>query len=158
MTKSRQIVGKFNKTLDNIEFYEIIKSFNNYTIIKKINKVEYLLYNEEGYLSKNSYDNIDNMINDLDKMEWTEDVLFFWADSKFVTEVYKSNYDILVDLYKNMKVCKRRELELKKELSDLKTKSLIGYIYYSITLKILNRKQNKSIRKIVKEFKIIWPN
>ena len=111
----KEIVGNFNKDLSKIEFYEIVDNYKIYTIIRKQATDKYYLYdNKLGVLSeelditelpedKNEYDEILK-----EKKTWYYGVVFFWADSKFVTEYGAPYYHKLVDIYKE--VCRHHSI------------------------------------------------
>lgn len=160
----KEIVGNFNKDLSKIEFYEIVDNYKIYTIIRKQATDKYYLYdNKLGVLSeelditelpedKNEYDKILN-----EKRTWYYGVVFFWADSKFVTEYGAPYYHKLVDIYKEVCNIKMNEVELLNTLKSIKVEEdFINYLRCKIIIFRILRSQRKTIKKFVKEFKLIW--
>lgn len=161
---AQKIVGKFNKDLERIEFYEIMENYKHYTVIRKQGTNTYYIWDNNNSLlsddlhiisipkDKKKYIDIINKIQ-----TWYIGVVFFWADSKFVTEYGLPNYDKLVSLYKELINIKGTEIQILKTLVEVKeNEGLLNYLKCrAISFRFL-RAQKKTIRKLEKEFKLIW--
>lgn len=161
---AQKIVGKFNKNLEKIEFYEIIEDYKHYTIIKKQGTNMYYMWDNKNSLlsdelhmptvpkDKKDYVYIMDAIK-----TWYIGVVFFWADSKFVTEYGLPNYDKLVSLYRELINIKGTEIQILNTLMEVKENE--GFLNYlkckAISFRFL-RAQKKTIRKLEKEFKLVW--
>ena len=155
----KQIVGTFNDEYDKIEFYEVLDSFKGYTVLKKSGAEDYYLYLEAGALSCEHYDNKETLIRNLDKVTWDFTKLFFWADSRFVTEYGKENYDILVSLYQSIQMVKLRNLDMDMVVEEARAKGIFAYLYCKFYIALMNRRQRVvGMKKIIRELKIIWPS
>lgn len=161
---AKRIVAKFDKNFDKIEFYEVIKDYKQYTIIKKQGTNEYYLWDNDNSLLSDDLHIIslpeDNKtMSDIIKkcIYWWKGFVFFWADSKFVTEYGLPNYDKLVNIYKELINIKLTELQVEETLQETwKNEGLITYIKVKLLARKLLNAQKQTIKKLEKEFKIIW--
>lgn len=160
----KEIVAKFNKNLTKIEFYEITDNYKEYTIIRKQGTNEYYAYdNQNGMVSDNLH--IISAPTDKTKYKdiiknsrmWFYGAIFFWADSKFVTEYGLPNYDKLVSIYKELINVRVSETEILKTLDEVRRKeSFFRYLKCRAMSYRFIRIQRKTINRLVKEFKLIW--
>ncbi|MGM9543526.1 MAG: hypothetical protein ACI3T9_00950 [Romboutsia timonensis] len=161
---AKQIVGKFNKDFSKIEFYEIMDNYKEYTIIRKQGTTDYYAWdNKASFLSDNLHiisipDNkvlYDKIIEHV--RTWYVGAVFFWADSKFVTEYGLPNYDKLVNIYKELINIKATELEILNTVLECKeNESFLTYIRTKMLAYKFLRRQRKTVKELEKEFKIIW--
>lgn len=161
---AKRIVAKFNKDFDKIEFYEIMDDYSDFTIIRKQGTQEYYAWdNKYSVLSGNLH--IISLPEDRDKMyeilknceEWYYGLVFFWADSKFVTEYGLPNYEKLVDIYKQLINIKITEFNVQQTLKEVwENENLIVYIKTKLLARKLLKAQKQTVKKLEKEFKIIW--
>lgn len=162
----KQIIGKFDKQCKNIEFFEVISSYKHYTILRKQCSDKYYVYDNYSKLLSEGK-NIPNMsikkcnnqklLDGFNLTKWNHNCLFFWADSKFVTEYGLPEYDQLVELYRKLIRVKLSQKEILDRLLILKkcTNWLVYIKCYFMTKKHL-KLQDKAIRGMIKEFKLIW--
>lgn len=161
---ARKIVGKFDKNLEKIEFYEVIDSYKEYSVIRKQGTNTYFVWDNNNSLlssdlhivaiptDKSKYEHILETVQ-----TWYIGVIFFWADSKFVTQYGFPNYDKLVNLYKELINIKNTEIEILHTLMAVKEKEgLLSYIKCKLISYRFLRAQKKTIKKLEKEFKLIW--
>ena len=161
---AKRIVAKFEKNLDKREFYEVMKDYGDFTIIRKQGTKEYHAWdNKYSVLSDDLH--IDGLPEDKDEMfkilddcqTWWCGLVFFWADSKFVTEYGLPNYDKLVNIYKEIINIKMTELDIQQTLNEVKEQeSFMVYIKTKLLARRLLRAQRNAVRKLEKELKIIW--
>lgn len=161
---AKRIVGKFNKDLEHIEFYEIIDSYKQYTVIRKQGFNKYYVWDNKNSLlsddlhivavpkDKSKYEEI------LDNVRtWYIGVVFFWADSKFVTQYGLPNYDKLVNLYKELLNIKATEIQIEDTLAEVRNnEGFISYLKCMFVSRRFLRAQKGTIRRLEKEFKLIW--
>lgn len=161
---AKRIVGKFNKSIEKIEFYEIVEDYKQYTIIRKQGTKSYYIWdNKNSLLSSNLHipevpKDKKDYIYILDSIRtWYIGIVFFWADSKFVKEYGNPNYDKLVNLYKELINIKATEIQILETLFNVKEKEgLFSYIKCKLISYRFLRAQKKTIRKLEKEFKLVW--
>lgn len=160
----KKIVGKFNEDFSKVEFYEIIDNYKQYTILRKQGSSTYYVWdNKQRLLShklwiiaapkeKDKYEYIIGSI----KM-WYKGIVFFWADSKFVTEHGLPHYDKLIEVYKQLISIKLNDIKMDKTLMDIKDEE--GFFTYLkcklLSFRFLNA-QKKTFKKLEKEYKLIW--
>ena len=161
---TRQIVGKFNKELSRIEFYEIMDNYKEYTIIRKQGTNSYYAWNNKKKLfsnklclgsipqDKTKYENVIKLID-----VWFNKVVFFWATSKFVTEYGLPHYDRLIALYKELIDIKLNDIKLQETLENIrKNEGFLTYLRCRITSYRFITAQRGTIRRLEKEFELIW--
>ena len=151
----KQIVGRIIKPGDIIQFFNIVKSYNNLTVIRRSGSEDYYLYKEDGAISVQHFPTMGELL-ECKNIKWSYNVLFFWADSKFVTEYHSPNRKALIDLYYNLLAVKHRDVEFREVVEDCKSRGWFEYMYTLFYYRRMQRRQNRDIRKVVKEFKVIW--
>ena len=161
--RKKKIVGKFNKSLTKIEFYEITGSYGRYTLLRKQGtEKQYLWDSKNSLLSEElgfsevptfwEYREIIDNINC-----WYAGHIFFWATSKFVTEYGLPGYDMLMDIYNQMLCIRLNEINIMKTMEDIKGEaSIISYFKCWLLTKKFLRRQRRTIRDLEREFKVIW--
>lgn len=160
----KQIVATFNEDFSKIEFYTIVDNYKRYTIIRRSGTDLYYAWdNINSLLSDNLH--IITIPEDKEKyieiiknvQTWYIGAVFFWADSKFVTEYGLPNYDKLVDIFKQLVTIKGTEIEILNTVQKCKeNESFLNYIRTKILANKFLRRQRKTIKELEKEFKIIW--
>lgn len=161
---AKKVVGKFNHNLTKIEFYDIVDNYKHYTILKKQGTKEHYAWdNETSMLSSDLHILVVPENKTLYKMimervhKWYYGDVFFWADSKFVTQYGLPNYDRLVNLYRELLEIKDTEVEILRLLIEVEeNESFIDYVKCRWRCSKLLRAQRKTIKKLAKEFKLIW--
>ena len=89
--------------------------------------------------------------------EWYYELVFFWADSKFVTEYGLPNYEKLVDIYKQLINIKITGFNVQQTLKEVwENENLMVYIKTKLLARKLLKAQKQTVKKLEKEFKIIW--
>lgn len=161
---AKQIVGAFKTDFSGIEFYDVVDNWNEFTIIKhQLSRKYYAWNNKLSILSedlhiidipedKNKYKDIISVYQG----RWCCDMVFFWADSKFVTEFGLPGYNRLIELYKTLISLRHQDLELDEELGKARETGLFNYYMAKFTIWRLGIPRRKMLRKIEKEFKVIW--
>lgn len=161
----KEIVAKFNRDLTKIEFYEIVDNFKRFTILRRQGTDIYYAWDNRNKLFTMNDLNIDGVPFDkedyyeiFDNVDnWYCGVVFFWADSKFVNEYGLPHYDKLVNIYKELLNVKNTEVEILNTLAEVKkNEGLIAYLRCRMIANRFLRMQKKSIKKLEKEFKLIW--
>lgn len=161
---AQRIVGKFNKDLEKIEFYEIMEDYKHYTVIRKQGTDTYYIWDNKNSLLSEEL-NIESIPKDkkdytyiLDSINtWYIGAVFFWANSKFVTQYGLPNYDKLVNLYKELLNIKASEIQIEDTLAEVRNnEGFVSYLKCMFISRRFIRAQKKTIRKLEKEFKLIW--
>lgn len=160
----KKIVGKFNEDLTKVEFYEIVDDYKQYTIIKRQGTNKYYAWDNKNSLLSDDLHIITSpddkeLYNKIIEHEqtWYYGVVFFWADSKFVTEYGFPHYDKLVNIYKELINIKITEIKIKETVRECKENdTFINYIRNVILANKFLRRQRKTIKELEKEFKVIW--
>ena len=160
----REIIGKFDADIENIEFYEIMNRYKNFTIIRMLGTDNYYIWEEKNRIlstmiskdqvprSKEEFDNIFENIRD-----WGLGAVFFWAESKFVTQYGLEGYDKLINLYREMVNCRFSEIMLNRYLESIKQN--VGlFQYFLVKLKTLGSsiERKRIMNKLGKEYDLIW--
>lgn len=162
--REKKLVGKFNKDLTKIEFYEIVDNYKHYTILRKQGTKKHFAWdNETSMLSGDLHmiaipDNKTLYKRIIEHIQtWCYGDVFFWADSKFVTEYGLPHYHMLVEIYKQMLSIKDSEVDLLRALIDAEENAdFITYMKCKWQINRLFKQQNKVVKRMVKEFKLIW--
>lgn len=155
---AKKIVAKFNETFSEIEFYEIMDNFKQYTILREQGTDNYYLYDNDNALVSERIENINNFKNDIKYIEWYYGTVFFWADSKFVTEYGLPGYDKLIYLYRELVALRTSEVDIKISLDKIREAggTIIDYLKCRLVAYRFFKYQKNTIKKLVKEFKLIW--
>lgn len=162
---AKQIVGLFNGNFEKIEFYEIMDNWKEYTVLRKQGTNEYYLYDNNLKAFTKSRFPIINVPKDKNEYEkliqpecyrWVIDAIFFWADSKIVTNYGLPGYERIMELYKNLIDIRYSDFELQKQLFYARKESFFTWLFAKIRVKRLTYDQRKILRKVIKEYKIIW--
>lgn len=161
----KQIVGVFAGDFEKIIFYEIMDNYNEFTILRKQGTNDYYLYNNDLKAfspdkfhiikipdDKKKYEDLINIEN----YRWCIDAIFFWADSKFVTEFGLPGYDKLLELYDNLIDIRYADLEIERELYMAREEGFFTWLMTKIRIYKITHSQRRLIKRIVKEFKVIW--
>lgn len=161
---NQQVIGKFNKNLDKIQFYDVVDTFKHYIILRKQGTDKYYAWdNKEKMLSDDLH--INNIPSEKKLYEyiidnsygWHLGEVMFYADSQFVTDYGLPHYDKLVEIYKHLLGVKKSDCEIKMELEKIRyTESYLVYLKCKIHTKRYLRKQRKIEKELEKEFKLIW--
>lgn len=163
---AKQIVGAFKTDFSGIEFYDIVDNWNEFTILKHQLSGKYYAWNNKfSMLSEDMH--IIDIPEDKNKYEelipfkpgfsWCLDMVFFWADSKFVTDYGLPGYEKLIELYKNLISIRHQDFELDNELANIRVnQGLFSFYMASLRLWWMKKDQRRMLRKIEKEYKIIW--
>lgn len=161
----KQIVGVFEGNFEKIIFYEIMDNYNEFTILRKQGTNDYYLYDNDLKAfspdkfhiikipdDKNKYK---DLINTKD-YRWCVDAIFFWADSKFVTEFGLPGYNKLLELYGNLIDIRYADFEIEKELFYAREQGFLTWLITKIRINKVTHSQRKLLKRIVKELKVIW--
>lgn len=160
----KKIVATFDDNIEKIEFYEVIEDYKEYTIIRKQGKNEFYAWNNKESLFS---DNLHIICTPTDKEKyekildnvqtWYIGAVFFWANSKFVTEYGNPNYSKLIGLYKELLNIKRADIQIKNTLQSIReNEGLFNYLKCIISSFRFLRGQRITMRKLEREFKLIW--
>ena len=161
-----KIVGKFNEELNEIHFYKILLDYKQYTILEKLadEPILYYIYNNKtnrlGKIHVIKLPKQEVLVSEIiekDNIQWlTEEQLFFWGDSKFVTQFGYENYERLIEVYKYLLEIRKENRKVELVWNELKTSNVIEYLLALISYKNHKRKENKLIRRLKKELQLIW--
>lgn len=161
----KQIVGMFDTDFSKIIFYEIMDNWNEYTILRKQGTNEHYLYNNEYKVFTHQHIHIINIPEDKSKYDklidpkqydWAMDPVFFWADSRFVTDYGLPGYDKLIELYKNLIEIRYSDFQIAEQLSYAKEQGWLTWLLTKLQVQRLTRVQKRTLRRLIKEFKVIW--
>lgn len=162
---AKQIVGLFDKNFDKIEFYEIEDNWEQFTILRKQGTNKYYLYdNKKRMLTADKFHIISipedkSKYKELiqpDQYQWAIDVVFFWADSKFVTSYGLPGYDRMVEMYKSLVNIRYSDYEVNKQLELAKKEGVLVWLCAKLSTKRFTWAQQRLLNKIIREYKIIW--
>lgn len=161
---TKRIVGKFKKDLSRIEFYTVIDDYAQYTILEKHteNPINCYVYDNKTstlglvQLKEPQRKDVLRAIKE-DTIRWlNENVLFFWADSRFVTEYGAPHYNSLIRLYREILDMRKAVVREKQLLESYKPKGIkdIINVYHKVFVGRYRRK--RFLKDCKKELKIIW--
>ena len=89
--------------------------------------------------------------------DWFYGVVFFWADSKFVTQYGLPYYDTLIEIYKKLIDLRESEWAIDNDLARvLNNGNIFMYLKYRWIAFLHRRRQKGIIRNLIKELNIIW--
>ncbi len=161
---AKEVVGKFNEKFESIDFYEIMFRYKKFTVLRQLGTDDYYIWESKNRMlsrklnknevptSKAAFEYIFEAIT-----EWYVGLIFFWSDSKLVTQYGLPGYDKLVKIYKELLSTRYGEIMLEQALESLKEQD--GYftylMYKSRTFFEMFRKR-RVMRKMEKEFDLIW--
>lgn len=159
-----KIVGTFNEDLSKIELYKIIEEYKYFTIIQNITTLKFYAWDNKKKVLSDDLHIIDkprdkNKYNDIiaKVRTWYVGTVFFWADSKFVTEYGLPYYDKLVDIYKELITFRISEVEINESLKMIMEEDgIVKYLYFWFITLSYKITKHKSIKKMIKEYKLIW--
>lgn len=161
--RKKKIVGKFNKSLTKIEFYEIVGGYGRYTLLRKQGTTEqYLWDNKRSWLSEElGFDEVPSLweypeiIDNINK--WNAGHIFFWATSKFVTEYGLPTYDSLMEIYEQLCSIRLNEINIYQTMQEIRGEANpIQYFKCWLLTKKFLRRQRRTIKDLEREFKVIW--
>ena len=159
----KKIVGKLDNGFEKIEFYEIVDNYKHFTIIRKQGTSNYYAWDNKLSVLSEKLDII-YMPEDVELLEdvinnmyvWYPEV-FFWADSKFVTDYGLPHYDKLIDIYIELVNIRITELKIKETIRQCRENdTFINYIKNVMLANKFLRRQKRTVRELEKEFKVIW--
>lgn len=159
----KKIVGKLDNSFEKIEFYEIVDNYKHFTIIRKQGTSNYYAWDNKLSVLSEKLDII-YMPEDVELLEdvinnmyvWYPEV-FFWADSKFVTDYGLPHYDKLIDIYIELVNIRITELKIKETIRQCRENdTFINYIKNVMLANKFLRRQKRTVRELEKEFKVIW--
>lgn len=160
----KQIVGRFDNKFNKIEFFEVVANYKEYTVLRKQGTKQYFIWdNQYALLSdtielatepEKAKDYADIIAEERD---WFYGNVFFWADSKFVSEFGFPHYDELKDIYKQLVKIRHKEHRINETIQQVRNEEgFFTYLKYTAIFKKFMRRQRKSIKMLIKEFKVIW--
>lgn len=160
----KEIVAKFNEDYSGIEFYRIEMRYKHYTLISLLGHDHFYIWdNKVKVLSMDFIGDIPDSKQEFKELiasitSWDyADYIFFWADSKLVTDFGLPHYNKLLKIYKELIEMRYTRIQFELMLEDLKIEdNWFIYLKYKFLTTIMMIKQNKTIRKCIKEFKLIW--
>lgn len=163
---AKQIVGTFKTDFSGIEFYDIVDNYKEFTILRhQLTRKYYTWHNRLSLFSddlhiidipkekeKDKYEDI----LDMGKNRWCCDMVFFWADSKFVTDYGLPGYDRLIELFKTLIGIRHQDMEIGQVLGEAREHSLFNYYLCKFNVWRMSAPKRRMLNKVEKEFKVIW--
>lgn len=161
---AKEVVGKFNESFESIDFYEIMYRYKRFTLIRQLGTDDYYIWESKNRMlskkltkseiprSKKEFDTIFERCQ-----EWYIGLIFFWSDSKLVTEYGLPGYDKLVKLYKELLSTRYGEIMLNQALESLREQEgWLKYLMYKSRIVFESYRKRRVMRKMEKEFDLIW--
>lgn len=161
---SKLIIGRFNKD-NKILFYSVEDSWKHYLIIKSQPSGDYYLYNRANKsLTKQSFrilnvpddKNIYSSLIHDDHYTWEYNKVFFEANSPFVDKCGLPEHKVLLKMYRSLEHLIATDNQMRKDLEDIYYSHRIYYFILRLKMRYNMFKQNRALRKVIKEYRIIW--
>lgn len=164
----KQIVATFKKnTQYDFDFYEIVQHIDQYSLLKNQASGRFYLYDNDNarlcdmYLLNipDNFDTLLQLINScINKNRWENNQVFFWADSTFVQCAFGEGKETLKLIYTQLVELRKSDFILKSSYNEISEKDCTYLERLRIKIKYKKYKRNtkKLIRKLEREFKVIW--
>lgn len=161
----KHIVAKFDSKIEKIEFYEIIDNYKYFALLRRQGTDEYYIWDDNFSVLSHKFEleelpktrkDYKQLFIDTER-DWYYGVVFFWADSKFVTEYGMPNYNMLINIYNQLVDLRESEWHINNDLAYIRdNEGIFSYIRCSWMALSHRRRQKPIIKNLEKEFKIIW--
>ena len=91
------------------------------------------------------------------KVIWLDyPMLFFWADSRLITDYGLPKYENLLNIHDSLLLIKKDNMDCEDNIKAMKKESFIHYLLLKFIYMLHRANVKIRISSIIKELKIIW--
>lgn len=161
-----QIVATLRPSDNKAEFYKILFSHKDLTILSKQSTDTYNIYAYNNKTRRTGklpiegnleVDKIKRLVEIGLKVIWLDyPMLFFWADSRLITDYGLPKYENLLNIHDSLLLIKKDNMDCEDNIKAMKKESFIHYLLLKFIYMLHRANVKIRISSIIKELKIIW--